>query len=180
MANMLIILGIVTYATKECFIRHISRTFQMVIPRVRIPIHHFVGNRSYHIVWFIWNKTLLWKPLGCDPERLAFWYLELLGWRLCLAGILYPGFGSWLRLHAYGRLRLQLTDRVGMHGRNRSLLLNDVSFWWYYCRSPALPLLFLSSPRHALTILGIDTNLRCLLGSLFGRCRMTPEVRPEK
>ena len=76
MANMLVIFGLVTYATKGVSFGAIEPTIPtMVIPKVNgFPTIILWAVAAIVIVWFIWNKTTFGKNLyavGGNPEAAA-------------------------------------------------------------------------------------------------------------
>ena len=103
MANMLVIFGLVTYATKGVSFGAIEPTIpNMVIPKVNgFPTIILWAVAAIVIVWFIWNKTTFGKNLyavGGNPEAAAVSGISVFAVTLgafIMAGILY-GFGSWL------------------------------------------------------------------------------------
>ena len=103
MANMLIIFGLVTYATKGVSFGAIDAAIpNMFIPRIgNFPTIILWAVVAIVVVWFIWNKTTFGKNLyavGGNPEAAAVSGISVFKVTLgafILAGILY-GFGSWL------------------------------------------------------------------------------------
>lgn len=103
MANMLVIFGLVTYATKGVSFGAIESDIpKMVIPKINgFPTIILWAVAAILIVWFIWNKTTFGKNLyavGGNPEAAAVSGISVFGVTMgafILAGILY-GFGSWL------------------------------------------------------------------------------------
>ena len=103
MANMLVIFGLVTYATKGVSFGSIEATIpNMIIPKVNgFPTIILWALAAIIIVWFIWNKTTFGKNLyavGGNPEAAAVSGISVFAVTLgafIMAGILY-GFGSWL------------------------------------------------------------------------------------
>ena len=103
MANMLVIFGLVTYATKGVSFGAIEPTIpNMIIPKVNgFPTIILWAVAAIAIVWFIWNKTTFGKNLyavGGNPEAAAVSGISVFAVTVgafVLAGILY-GFGSWL------------------------------------------------------------------------------------
>lgn len=76
MANMLVIFGLVTYATKGVSFGSIEATIpNMIIPKVNgFPTIILWALAAIIIVWFIWNKTTFGKNLyavGGNPEAAA-------------------------------------------------------------------------------------------------------------
>ena len=73
MANMLVIFGLVTYATKGVSFGSIEATIpNMIIPKVNgFPTIILWALAAIVIVWFIWNKTTFGKNMfavGSNPE----------------------------------------------------------------------------------------------------------------
>ena len=103
MANMLVIFGLVTYATKGVSFGGIeSDISNMVIPKWNgFPTIILWALAAVVIVWFIWNKTTFGKNLyavGGNPEAAAVSGISVFKVTVgafIMAGILY-GFGSWL------------------------------------------------------------------------------------
>ena len=103
MANMLIIFGLVTYATKGVSFGAIDPTIPNIfIPQAgRFPMIILWAVVAIAVVWFIWNKTTFGKNLyavGGNPEAAAVSGISVFKVTMgafILAGILY-GFGSWL------------------------------------------------------------------------------------
>ena len=103
MANMLIICGLVTYATKGVSFGAIDPTIPNIfIPQAgRFPMIILWAVVAIAVVWFIWNKTTFGKNLyavGGNPEAAAVSGISVFKVTMgafILAGILY-GFGSWL------------------------------------------------------------------------------------
>ena len=103
MANMLVIFGLVTYATKGVSFGGIESDIpNMVIPKWNgFPTIILWALAAVVIVWFIWNKTTFGKNLyavGGNPEAAAVSGISVFKVTVgafVMAGILY-GFGSWL------------------------------------------------------------------------------------
>ena len=101
MANMLVIFGIVTYATKGVSFGAIEATIpNMVIPKVNgFPTIILWAVAAIAIVWFIWNKTTFGKNLyavGGNPEAASVSGISVFGVTVgafVMAGVLY-GFDS--------------------------------------------------------------------------------------
>ena len=115
MANMLVIFGMVTYATKGVSFGAIESTIpNMIIPKINgFPTIILWAVAAIVIVWFIWNKTTFGKNLyavGGNPEAASVSGISVFAVTVgafVLAGILY-GFGSWLecaRTVSYTHLR---------------------------------------------------------------------------
>ena len=76
MANMLIIFGLVTYATKGVSFGAIDPTIPNIfIPQIgKFPTIILWAAAAVFVVWFIWNKTTFGKNLyavGGNPEAAA-------------------------------------------------------------------------------------------------------------
>lgn len=103
MANMLVIFGLVTYATKGVSFGGIDSSIPgMIIPKVgSFPTIILWAVAAVIIVWFIWNKTTFGKNLyavGGNSEAAAVSGISVFKVTVgafVMAGILY-GFGSWL------------------------------------------------------------------------------------
>ena len=114
MANMLIIFGLVTYATKGVSFGAIDSSIPaMFIPRIgNFPTIILWAVVAVAVVWFIWNKTTFGKNLyavGGNPEAAAVSGISVFAVTMgafVLAGILY-GFGAWLELNRKELLQLQ-------------------------------------------------------------------------
>ena len=147
MANIQIIFGLVTYATKDVAII---------------------------VVWFIWNKTTFGKNLyavGGNPEAAAVSGISVFKVTLgafILAGILY-GFGSWLECNrmvgsgsaAYG----QGWDMDAI----AACVVGGVSFTGGIGKISGVVtgVLIFTSLTYSLTILGIDTNLQFIFEGII-------------
>ena len=176
MANMLIIFGLVTYATKGVSFK----TIDSAIPNMFIPT---IGNFptiiiwavvAIVVVWFIWNKTTFGKNLyavGGNPEAAAVSGISVFKVTLgafILAGILY-GFGSWLECNrmvgsgsaAYG----QGWDMDAI----AACVVGGVSFTGGIGKISGVVtgVLIFTSLTYSLTILGIDTNLQFIFEGII-------------
>ena len=169
MANMLIIFGLVTYATKGVSFGAIDSAIpNMFIPRLgNFPTIIIWAVVAVIVVWFIWNKTTFGKNLyavGGNPEAAAVSGISVFKVTLgafILAGILY-GFGSWLECNrmvgsgsaAYG----QGWDMDAI----AACVVGGVSFTGGIGKISGVVtgVLIFTSLTYSLTILGIDTNLQ--------------------
>ena len=103
MANMLVIFGLATYATKGVSFGAIESNIpDMIIPKLNgFPTIILWAVAAIAVVWFIWNKTPFGKNLyavGGNPEAASASGISVFAVTLgafILAGILY-GFGAWL------------------------------------------------------------------------------------
>lgn len=176
MANMLIIFGLVTYATKGVSFGAIDASIpNMFIPRIgNFPTIILWAVVAVVVVWFIWNKTTFGKNLyavGGNPEAAAVSGISVFKVTLgafILAGILY-GFGSWLECNrmigsgsaAYG----QGWDMDAI----AACVVGGVSFTGGIGKISGVVtgVLIFTSLTYSLTILGIDTNLQFIFEGII-------------
>ena len=169
MANMLIIFGLVTYATKGVSFGAIDPAIPAIfIPKINgFPTIILWAVAAIAIVWFIWNETTFGKKLcavGGSPEAAAVsgisvFYVTL--GAFVLAGTLY-GFGAWLECNrmvgsgsaAYG----QGWDMDAI----AACVVGGVSFTGGIGKisGVVVGVLIFTALTYSLTILGIDTNLQ--------------------
>ena len=176
MANMLIIFGLVTYATKGVSFGAIESSIPaMFIPKIgRFPTIILWAVVAVVVVWFIWNKTTFGKNLyavGGNPEAAAVSGISVFAVTMgafVLAGILY-GFGSWLECNrmigsgsaAYG----QGWDMVGI----AACVVGGVSFTGGIGKISGVVtgVMIFTALTYSLTILGIDTNLQFIFEGII-------------
>lgn len=176
MANMLIIFGLVTYATKGVSFGAIDSAIpNMFIPTIgNFPTIIIWAVVAIVVVWFIWNKTTFGKNLyavGGNPEAAAVSGISVFKVTLgafILAGILY-GFGSWLECNrmvgsgsaAYG----QGWDMDAI----AACVVGGVSFTGGIGKISGVVtgVLIFTSLTYSLTILGIDTNLQFVFSGII-------------
>ena len=176
MANMLMILGIVTYATKGVSFGAIEPVIpSMVIPKINgFPTIILWAVAAIAIVWFIWNKTTFGKNLyavGGNPEAASVSGISVFAVTVgafVLAGILY-GFGSWLECirmvgsgsAAYGQG--WETDAIA------ACVVGGVSFTGGIGKisGVVVGVLIFTALTYSLTILGIDTNLQFVFSGII-------------
>ena len=176
MANMLVIFGLVTYATKGVSFGSIEATIpNIIIPKVNgFPTIILWALAAIVIVWFIWNKTTFGKNLyavGGNPEAAAVSGISVFAVTLgafVMAGILY-GFGSWLECArmvgsgsaAYG----QGWDMDAI----AACVVGGVSFTGGIGKISGVVtgVLIFTSLTYSLTILGIDTNLQFIFEGII-------------
>ena len=176
MANMLIIFGLVTYATKGVSFGAIDSAIpNTFIPQIgKFPTIILWAVAAVIIVWFIWNKTTFGKNLyavGGNPEAAAVSGISVFKVTLgafILAGILY-GFGSWLECNrmvgsgsaAYG----QGWDMDAI----AACVVGGVSFTGGIGKISGVVtgVLIFTSLTYSLTILGIDTNLQFIFEGII-------------
>ena len=169
MSNMLIIFGLITYATKGVSFGAIESDIpKMVIPRLgSFPTIILWAVAAIAIVWFIWNKTTFGKNLyavGGNPEAASVSGISVMKVTVgafILAGILY-GFGAWLECMrmtgsgsaAYGQG--WETDAIA------ACVVGGVSFTGGIGKisGVVVGVLIFTALTYALTVLGIDTNLQ--------------------
>ena len=176
MANMLMIFGLVTYATKGVSFGAIEPTIpNMIIPKVNgFPTIILWAVAAVAIVWFIWNKTTFGKNLyavGGNPEAAAVSGISVFKVTIgafILAGILY-GFGSWLECArmvgsgsaAYGQG--WETDAIA------ACVVGGVSFTGGIGKisGVVVGVMIFTALTYSLTILGIDTNLQFVFSGII-------------
>ena len=176
MANMLIIFGLVTYATKGVSFGAIDSAIpNMFIPTIgNFPTIIIWAVVAIVVVWFIWNKTTFGKNLyavGGNPEAAAVSGISVFKVTLgafILAGILY-GFGSWLECNrmvgsgsaAYG----QGWDMDAI----AACVVGGVSFTGGIGKISGVVtgVLIFTSLTYSLTILGIDTTLQFIFEGII-------------
>ena len=176
MANMLVIFGLVTYATKGVSFGSIEATIpNMIIPKVNgFPTIILWALAAIVIVWFICNKTTFGKNLyavGGNPEAAAVSGISVFAVTLgafVMAGILY-GFGSWLECArmvgsgsaAYG----QGWDMDAI----AACVVGGVSFTGGIGKISGVVtgVCIFTALTYSLTILGIDTNLQFVFSGII-------------
>lgn len=176
MANMLIIFGLVTYATKGVSFGAIESSIpSMIIPKINgFPTIILWALAAILIVWFIWNKTTFGKNLyavGGNSEAAAVSgisvFLVTLG-AFAMAGVLY-GFGTWLECirmvgsgsAAYG----QGWDMDAI----AACVVGGVSFTGGIGKISGVVtgVFIFTALTYSLTILGIDTNLQFVFSGII-------------
>ena len=176
MANMLIIFGLTTYATKGVSFGAIESTIpSTVIPRINgFPTIILWAVAAVIVVWFIWNKTTFGKNLyavGGNSEAASVSGISVFKVTVgafMLAGILY-GFGSWLEClrmmgsgsAAYGQG--WETDAIA------ACVVGGVSFTGGIGKisGVVVGVLIFTALTYSLTILGIDTNLQFIFSGII-------------
>ena len=176
MANMLIIFGLTTYATKGVSFGAIESAIpSMIIPRINgFPTIILWAIAAVAIVWFIWNKTTFGKNLyavGGNAEAAAVSGISVFKVTVgafILAGILY-GFGSWLeciRMFGSGSAAYGQgweTDAIA------ACVVGGVSFTGGIGKisGVVVGVLIFTALTYSLTILGIDTNLQFIFSGII-------------
>ena len=169
MSNMLIIFGLVTYATKGVSFGAIEQSIpKMFIPKLgTFPTIILWALAAGAIVWFIWNKTTFGKNLyavGGNPEAASVSGISVFKVTLgafIMAGILY-GCGAWLEC-----LRM-VGSGSAAYGQGWDMdaiaacVVGGVSFTGGIGKisGVVVGVLIFTSLTYSLTILGIDTNLQ--------------------
>ena len=176
MANMLVIFGLVTYATKGVSFGAIEPAIpNMVIPKINgFPTIILWAVAAIVIVWVIWNKTTFGKNLyavGGNPEAASvsgisvFWVTV---GAFVLAGILY-GFGSWLECvrmvgsgsAAYGQgWEMDAIAACVVGGVSFTGGIGKIS-------GVVVGVCIFTALTYSLTILGIDTNLQFVFSGII-------------
>ena len=176
MANMLVIFGIVTYATKGVSFGAIEATIpNMVIPKVNgFPTIILWAVAAIAIVWFIWNKTTFGKNLyavGGNPEAASVSGISVFGVTVgafVMAGVLY-GFGSWLECirmvgsgsAAYGQgWEMDAIAACVVGGVSFTGGIGKIS-------GVVVGVFIFTALTYSLTILGIDTNLQFVFSGII-------------
>ena len=176
MANMLIIFGLVTYATKGVSFGAIESSIpSMIIPKINgFPTIILWALAAIIIVWFIWNKTTFGKNLyavGGNSEAAAVSGISVFLVTLsafAMAGVLY-GFGTWLECirmvgsgsAAYG----QGWDMDAI----AACVVGGVSFTGGIGKISGVVtgVCIFTALTYSLTILGIDTNLQFVFSGII-------------
>ena len=176
MANMLIIFGLTTYATKGVSFGAIESTIpSMIIPKIGgFPTIILWAVAAVAIVWFIWNKTTFGKNLyavGGNAEAASVSGISVFKVTVgafMLAGILY-GFGAWLeciRMFCSGSAAYGQgweTDAIA------ACVVGGVSFTGGIGKisGVVVGVLIFTALTYSLTILGIDTNLQFIFSGII-------------
>ena len=176
MANMLVIFGLVTYATKGVSFGAIEPSIpSMIIPKINgLPTIILWAVAAIVIVWFIWNKTTFGKNLfavGGNPEAAAVSGISVFRVTVgafVLAGILY-GFGSWLECArmvgsgsaAYGQgWEMDAIAACVVGGVSFTGGIGKIS-------GVVVGVFIFTALTYSLTILGIDTNLQFVFSGII-------------
>lgn len=176
MANMLVIFGLVTYATKGMSFGAIEPAIpSMIIPTINgFPTIILWAASAVVIVWFIWNKTTFGKNLfavGGNPEAASVSGISVFRVTVgafVLAGILY-GFGSWLECArmvgsgsaAYGQgWEMDAIAACVVGGVSFTGGIGKIS-------GVVVGVFIFTALTYSLTILGIDTNLQFVFSGII-------------
>lgn len=176
MANMLVIFGLVTYATKGVSFGAIEGTIPaMIIPKINgFPTIILWAVAAVIIVWFIWNKTTFGKNLyavGGNAEAAAVSGISVFKVTVgafIMAGILY-GFGAWLECArmfgsgsaAYGQgWEMDAIAACVVGGVSFTGGIGKIS-------GVVVGVFIFTALTYSLTILGIDTNLQFVFSGII-------------
>jgi len=176
MANMLVIFGLITYATKGVSFGAIDPAIPgMIIPRIgKFPTIILWAVAAIVIVWFIWNKTTFGKNLyavGGNPEAASVSGISVFRVTVgafIMAGILY-GFGSWLECArmvgsgsaAYGQgWEMDAIAACVVGGVSFTGGIGKIS-------GVVVGVFIFTALTYSLTILGIDTNLQFVFSGII-------------
>ena len=176
MANMLVIFGLVTYATKGVSFGAIEPTIpNMIIPKLNgFPTIILWAVAAVIIVWFIWNKTTFGKNLyavGGNPEAASVSGISVFAVTVgafVMAGILY-GFGSWLEcLRMFGSGSAAYGQGWEMDAI-AACVVGGVSFTGGIGKisGVVVGVFLFTALTYSLTILGIDTNLQFVFSGII-------------
>ena len=176
MSTMLVIFGLVTYATKGVSFGGIESTIpDMIIPKINgFPTIILWAVAAVVIVWFIWNKTTFGKNLyavGGNPEAASVSGISVFKVTVgafIMAGILY-GFGSWLAC-----IRLFGSGSAG-YGQGWEMdaiaacVVGGVSFTGGIGKISGVVtgVFIFTALTYSLTTLGIDANLQFVISGII-------------
>ena len=177
MANMLIMFGLITFATKGVSFGAIEMSInKTIMPKIggQFPTIILWAVAAVVIMWFVWNKTKLGKNMyavGGNPEAAAVSGISVFKVTITafvIAGILY-GFGSWLECirmvgsgsAAYGQG--WETDAIA------ACVVGGISFKGGIgkIRGIVVGVLVFTALTYSLTILGVDTNLQFVFSGII-------------
>ena len=177
MANMLIMFGLVTFATKGVSFGAIEMKIpKMIMPKIggRFPTIILWAVAAVIIMYFIWNKTVLGKNMyavGGNQEAAAVSGISVFKITMItfmMAGILY-GFGAWLeciRMVGSGSASYGQgweTDAIA------ACVVGGISFKGGIGKIQGLVVgvLIFTALTYSLTILGVDTNLQFVFSGII-------------
>lgn len=176
MANMLIMFGLMTFATKGVSFGAIEVAIpKMIMPKIgRFPTIILWAVAAVAIMYFVWNKTTLGKNMyavGGNPEAAAASGINVFKVTVttfAIAGILY-GFGAWLeciRMVGSGSASYGQgweTDAIA------ACVVGGISFSGGIGKISGIVIgvLIFTALTYSLTILGVDTNLQFVFSGLI-------------
>ncbi len=176
MANMLIMFGLMTYATQGVSFGAIEKEIKnMIMPTIGgFPTIILWAVAVILVMYFIWNKTTLGKNMyavGGNPEAAAVSGISVFKVTIitfAIAGILY-GFGAWLeciRMVGSGSASYGQgweTDAIA------ACVVGGVSFKGGIGKIQGIVVgvLIFTALTYSLTILGVDTNLQFVFSGII-------------
>ena len=177
MANMLIMFGLMTFATKGVSFGTIELTIpKMIIPKIggQFPSIILWAVAAIIVMYFIWNKTTLGKNMyavGGNQEAAAVSGISVFKVTIItfiMAGILY-GFGAWLeciRMVGSGSASYGQgweTDAIA------ACVVGGISFKGGIGKIQGIVVgvLIFTALTYSLTILGVDTNLQFVFSGII-------------
>ena len=176
MANMLIMFGLMTYATQGVSFGAIEKAVKpAIMPTIgEFPTIILWAVAAIIVMYFIWNKTTLGKNMyavGGNPEAAAVSGISVFKVTLitfAIAGILY-GFGAWLeciRMVGSGSASYGQgweTDAIA------ACVVGGVSFKGGIGKIQGIVVgvLIFTALTYSLTILGVDTNLQFVFSGII-------------
>jgi methyl-galactoside transport system permease protein len=176
MANMLIMFGLMTFATKGVSFGAIEMTIpRMIIPKIgKFPTIILWAVAAIAIMYFVWNKTTLGKNMyavGGNAEAAAVSGISVFKVTItafAIAGILY-GFGAWLeciRMVGSGSASYGQgweTDAIA------ACVVGGISFNGGIGKIQGIVVgvLIFTALTYSLTILGVDTNLQFVFSGII-------------
>ena len=177
MANMLIMFGLITFATKGVSFGAIEMSInKTIMPKIggQFPTIILWAVAAVVIMWFVWNKTKLGKNMyavGGNPEAASVSGISVFKVTITafiIAGILY-GFGAWLECirmvgsgsAAYGQG--WETDAIA------ACVVGGISFKGGIGKIQGIVVgvLVFTALTYSLTILGVDTNLQFVFSGII-------------
>ena len=177
MANMLIMFGLMTFATKGVSFGAIEPEIQnMIMPKIggKFPTIILWAVAVIIIMYFVWNKTTLGKNMyavGGNAEAAAVSGISVFRVTItafAIAGILY-GFGAWLeciRMVGSGSASYGQgweTDAIA------ACVVGGISFSGGIGKIQGIVVgvLIFTALTYSLTILGVDTNLQFVFSGII-------------
>ena len=177
MANMLIMFGLITFATKGVSFGAIELSIpKAIMPKIggQFPSIILWAVAAVVIMYFVWNKTKLGKNMyavGGNPEAAAVSGISVFKVTITafiIAGVLY-GFGAWLECirmvgsgsAAYGQG--WETDAIA------ACVVGGISFKGGIGKIQGIVVgvLVFTALTYSLTILGVDTNLQFVFSGII-------------
>ena len=176
MANMLIMFGLMTFATKGVSFGAIESAIpKLIMPKIgRFPTIILWAVAAIIIMYYVWNKTTLGKNMyavGGNAEAAAasginvFWVTIT---AFAIAGVLY-GFGAWLeciRMVGSGSASYGQgweTDAIA------ACVVGGISFSGGIGKISGIVMgvLIFTALTYSLTVLGVDTNLQFVFSGII-------------